>query len=143
MRALVRKLIRHLQHHSEGSSAERKRLFFLDHNDLSDLRQYVQAVNNKILRDICGEQGGLHNYSYSDIRQLCKPLKSVEVFRIAAFWINQEAMSKDAAYGAILGAFSGDAAGGVLEFMPKASSKQVWGSLPLKGCSSLFEDVPG
>jgi len=50
-------------------------------------------------------------------------------------------MIKDAAYGAILGAFSGDAAGGVLEFMPTASSKQVWGSLPPSGWSFLLSDV--
>jgi hypothetical protein len=39
-----------------------------------------------------------------------------------AVWTEDAMASKNAAYGSILGAFVGDAAGGVLEFLPGARS---------------------
>jgi hypothetical protein len=51
--------------------------------------------------------------------------------------------SKDAAYGAILGAFVGDAAGGVLEFMDNVTADEVrvgraWGQLQFSSLHVLL-----
>ena len=128
MRTLCRKLLqllRHIHQHQDATAAERRRVFFLDHNDLSDLQQYIAVRSCCYYLNSCGPKKTC-SYSYSEIRQLCKPV-ALETYRIAAFWTpKMSADSKDCAFGAVLGAFVGDAAGGVLEFMQgKPSSDEV------------------
>jgi hypothetical protein len=92
----------------------------VDRNDVYDLKHYLEA-SNCTFPTLFGEG---KCYKYTDIRQLFKP-RQAETFQIAAYWADSSMDSKDAAYGAILGAFVGDAAGGVLEFLEDLDKEEV------------------
>lgn len=136
MRALCKKLLRcYFQQHTENtqslfSSAQRNPTKFLllapDHNDIEDLTSYYIAAST------CQPTSRARSYSYSELREqfstrLGLDIAQEETFRIAAYRLKEQQAAdmgdeqqqqhmRDAAEGAILGAFVGDAAGGVLEF---------------------------
>lgn len=123
MRAICRKLLRQLQQHNsnEGIAARKQVRIILDRNDVYDLKHYIDASNCSF-----STLAGAANKSYTaaDIRHLFKPTEA-QTHQIAAYWASSSMDSKDSALGAILGAFVGDAAGGVLEFMENVTAEQV------------------
>lgn len=139
MRSICRKLLRQLQHNSqhEGQHFRKQTRIVLDRNDVYDLKHYLEARNS--IFECCSGPGKLY-LSFAELSALFKPQSTVEK-HIAAYWASMSSSdSKDAAYGAILGAFVGDAAGGVLEFMSSATADEVDAALekmPGGGCWQL------
>lgn len=102
----------------------------LDRNDVYDLKHYLEASNSVFE---CSSGPGKLHLSFAELSALFKPKSTAET-QIAAYWASMSSSdSKDAAYGAILGAFVGDAAGGVLEFMSSVTAEEVEAALEMPG----------
>jgi hypothetical protein len=134
------KVLRHASQHShnEGIAARKQARVILDRNDVFDIKAFITASTCTFTTSADGKLGktGL------DIRQLFRQTER-EAFQIAAHWAALDMDSKDAAYGAILGAFVGDAAGGVLEFMDNVTADEVrvgraWGQLQFSSLHVLL-----
>lgn len=132
---LIRKLLLGGRKYSQNEGiAARKQAnrVLLDRNDVQDLKYFLEASNCTFSTAVRGSAG---SYTPSEVRQLFK----AEPFQIGAFWAELSMDSKDAAYGAILGAFVGDAAGGVLEFLEpeEVTPENVRETLPHDSCHCL------
>lgn len=112
---LIRKLLLAGRKYSqnEGIAVRKQARVLLDRNDVQDLKYFLEASSSTFSTAVRGSAG---SYTPSQVRQLFR----AEPFQISAYWAELSMDSKDAAYGAILGAFVGDAAGGVLEFLEPA-----------------------
>jgi hypothetical protein len=144
MRSICRKLLRQLQHNSqhEGQHFRKQTAqtrVVLNRNDVYDLKHYLEASNSVF---VCCSGPGKLRLSFAELSALFKPQSTAET-QIAAYWASMSSFdSKDAAYGAILGAFVGDAAGGVLEFMSGVTAADVDAALKMPG-GGCWELGPG
>lgn len=126
-----RKLLQ-LFHHLQRS----RRVLIVDQNDLNELKHHILAANYKVqpLHTIKTLHCSGRHVDNSIVQNSAKIARhSMEAFT----------SSKDAGYGTVLGAFAGDAAGGVLEFLPAPpSSSQVDNALTMCG-GGVWQLGPG
>lgn len=124
---------------ARGQHFKKQTRVVVDRNDVYDLKHYLEASNSVFE---CASGPSKLQLSFAELSVLFKPQPTAET-QIAAFWASMSSVDrKDAAYGAILGAFVGDAAGGVLEFMDAVDAVHVDAALTMPG-GGCWELGPG